>query len=180
MLKHGTYWNRSGGVGHFALLLIWRFEETKLFLAIPFLTLTHRENCSTSIAGLPVMLCVFCAVNGYPGLQWLAGRGRSFSPSTQLSWDPICSAASSFWAPSTRGTWTCLSESRQGPWRCCKGWSTSPVREGWELDLFSLEKIKLWEDIIEAFQYLERAYKKDEDRFLVELLVTGQRIVVLN
>jgi len=39
---------------------------------------------------------------------------------------------SSSGALSTGKTWTCWSRSREGPQKRSEGWSTSPVRTGWE------------------------------------------------
>ncbi|KAJ7408974.1 Core-binding factor subunit beta [Willisornis vidua] len=44
-----------------------------------------------------------------------------------------------------------------------RGWRISPMKTGCELGLFSLKK-RFQGDIIEAFQYLKRAYKKDGDK----------------
>ena len=38
-----------------------------------------------------------------------------------------------------------------------------------ELGLFSSEKIRLWRDLIAAFQYLKGAYKQEEERLFVRV-----------
>jgi len=63
---------------------------------------------------------------------WPAGRGRGLCPSTLLWWDPTWSPASSSGALSTGKTWTCWSGSRGGLQKRSEGWSTSPMRKGWE------------------------------------------------
>ena len=63
-------------------------------------------------------------------MQWPAGQGRRFCPSTLLWWDPTWGPASSSGAPSTRKTWACWSGSRGGPQKWSKAWNTSPVSWG--------------------------------------------------
>lgn len=39
------------------------------------------------------------------------------------------------------------------------------MKKDWELRLLSLEKKRLWKDLIAAFQYFKEAFRKDEENF---------------
>jgi len=46
-----------------------------------------------------------------------------------------------------------------------------------EVGLLSLEKRRLWGDLIVAFQYLKGAYKKDRDKLLAWPVAIGQGVM---
>ena len=86
-----------------------------------------------------------------------------------LSWEPT---ATSSGAPSTRRTWICWSRSGGGPQKWSEGWSTSPLRTGWESGWESwgssawrreglgkgLQQLKYLK-----YQYLKGAYRKPRE-----------------
>jgi len=48
------------------------------------------------------------------------------------------------------------------------------------LGLFSLEKRRLWGNLIAVFEYLKGAYCKDGTIFLARPVVTGQGVMAIN
>jgi len=69
------------------------------------------------------------------------------------------------WSPQHGKDMELLGRVHRRPQKWSEGWSTSPVRKGWESWwLFSPEKRRIWGHLICTFQYLKGAYKKDGDK----------------
>ena len=68
------------------------------------------------------------------------------------------------WSFNVQGNWM---ENSVSSWRCSKGWSTPPVKTGWESWGCSAWR-RLQGDLTAAFQYLTRAYKEDRERLFAK------------
>lgn len=73
------------------------------------------------------------------------------------------------------------SGSRCGPQKMVRGIEHFSYGERLrDLRLLSLERRRLQRDVIVDFQYLKRAYRKDEGRLSTGPVATGQKVGVLN
>jgi len=64
-----------------------------------------------------------------------------------------------FWSPQHKKDMELWSVLRGGWWRWSESWSTCPTGTGWESAGSSAQR-RLWVDLIVAFQYLEKTYRK--------------------
>ena len=92
-----------------------------------------------------------------------------FCPCILFLWEPTLSTASSSGASNTRRRWGCWCGSKGGQQRWSEGWSTSPVRTGWE----SWDS-SAWRQegsgkaaLIAAFLYLKGAYRKAREELFI-------------
>ena len=76
-------------------------------------------------------VCVGCKEAQHDLATCVSEEAWWFFSSTRLSRDPTWSTAFSSGAPNIR-TQNCWSQSRGGTWRYLEGWSSSPVKTGWE------------------------------------------------
>ena len=114
------------------------------------------------------------ALGGVVPARW----GKWSFPSTQHWWDHTSSTGSSSGLLSTWETCTYWKESmaHKGPWRGLRDWSTSQMRIGWELGLFSLEKRRLQSGGGKSHQCTETPKRRVQKRLCHALqwcLVTG-------
>ena len=116
----------------------------------------------------------------HPQQRGQQGEGGGSAPLLRSGETPLRRCLQ-LWAPQ-HGTDTGLLEwSQRRAIKIIRGLKHHSYDDGLrDLGLFSLEKRRLWGDLIAAFQYLRGDYRKDGAISLARPVVTGQGVMVLN
>jgi len=118
----------------------------------------------------------------YPGLRqkqaWPAGRGRGFCHFTLVRLH--LESCIQLWCPQNRKDGAVGAGPEEGQ-KIIRGKEHLSCEERLrELGLFSLEKRRLWGDLIAAFQYWKGAIGKIGKIFLARPVAIGQGLMALN
>ena len=109
--------------------------------------------------------------------MWSGGQGRGFCPSILLWWDPTIQ----LWSHQQKKVTDLLEWGQRRATKMIRGLEHLSSKERLrELGLCSLEKRRLWGDLIAACQYLEGPTRKLERDFLQGHTVIGQGVMALN